>query len=425
MQDAKSQVVWYNYPEICLKTCKVTLKGNPVKKFSFGSVFSGLLPVLALAHFSHHLLTALPIPLLPLIRDDFALNYTQSGLVISAFSLSYGIGQLPAGWLADRIGPRLLITIGVCGVALAGLLVGLSQTYIMMIVFLVLMGVLGGGYHPAASPLLSISVEPKSRGRALGLHQTGGSASFFLAPPIAAAIAAVWGWRGPFITLAVATILLGTALYRFLGRWADRKTAEHRITSSYNEAPAASRRLHQLIPFIILSASTAAVIITTISFIPLFVVDHFGVAEEVAAALIAVFYSAGLWASPLGGYLADRLGYVPVVLAMCFIAGPVIYLLNLVSYGLGIGTVLVLIGMSMYVRMPASEAYIISHTPERRRSTMLSIYYFGGMEGGALLTPVMGYLIDQLGFYLSFTITGATLAAVTLVCSIWLWASQD
>jgi len=120
-----------------------------------------------LAHFAHHLLTALPIPLLPMIRSDFALDYTQSGLVISAFSLSYGISQLPAGWLADRIGHRRLITIGICGVALAGLLIGLSQTYIMMIVFLALMGVLGGSYHPASPPLISASVQPKNQGWAL------------------------------------------------------------------------------------------------------------------------------------------------------------------------------------------------------------------------------------------------------------------
>ena len=120
------------------------------------------------AHFAHHLLTALPIPLLPFIRNDFKLNYTQSTWVSSAFALSYGIGQLPAGWLADRIGPRILITVGILGVAMVGILVGISHTFTMMIVFLVLMGLAGGGYHPASAPLISASVEPKKRGRALG-----------------------------------------------------------------------------------------------------------------------------------------------------------------------------------------------------------------------------------------------------------------
>ena len=378
-----------------------------------------------LAHFGHHLLTALPVPLLPLIRDDFALDYTQSGLVISAFSLSYGIGQLPAGWLADRTGPRILITIGISGVALAGLLVGLSQTYIMMMVFLAFMGLAGGGYHPASPPLISASVEPKNRGRALGFHVAGGSVSFSLAPLIAAVIATTWGWRGPFIGLAIPTFVFGIVFYVLLGRRAVPKKTEHEVTSSHKEAPPTPGRLRRLVLLIILVSFTAAVIFSTISFIPLFLVDHFGVGKETAVALIALIYSAGLWAAPLSGYLSDRLGRVPMILAACFIAGPVIYLLNLAPYGWGIGALLVTIGMIMYVYSPTAEAYIVGQTSERNRSTILGIYFFSSMEGGGILTPVLGYLIDHLGFYLSFTIAGAALLAVTLVCSIWLWGSRD
>jgi len=124
-----------------------------------------------------------------MIRNEFALDYTQSGFVFSAFSLAYGFSQIPAGWLTGRVGARPMITISICGVALAGFLVGLSPTYIMLITFMILMGLLGGGYHPSASPVISASVEPSKRGRALGFHLIGGSASFFLSPLIAAAIA--------------------------------------------------------------------------------------------------------------------------------------------------------------------------------------------------------------------------------------------
>ncbi len=92
-----------------------------------------------LAHLGHHLLgQAILVPLLPFIRDEFTLDYTQAGWLVSAFMIPYGISQLPGGWIADRIGPRIVIAIGVSGVALFGLLVGLSPTYIIMIVFLVL-----------------------------------------------------------------------------------------------------------------------------------------------------------------------------------------------------------------------------------------------------------------------------------------------
>ncbi|MBA7493241.1 putative sulfoacetate transporter SauU [subsurface metagenome] len=378
-----------------------------------------------LAHFSHHLLTALPVPLLPFIRDDFALDYTRSGLVISAFGLAYGFGQLPAGWLADRIGRPVLITIAISGVALSGLLVGVSQTYIMMLIFLVLMGVVGGGYHPASPPLITASVEPKNQGRALGFHMIGGSASFFVVPFIVAAIAPAWGWRGVFIALGLPVIVFGMVLYVLLGRCVATKKAGQRITSSDTATLPPSGRWHHLVSFIILTTFNTAVMFSVISFVPLFMVDHFGVSRETAAVFLALIFSSGLWASPLGGYLSDRLGTVPVVLVVCFIGGPAMYLLNLVPYGLGIGALLVILGIINYVRLPVSEAYIVGQTSERHRSTVLGFYYFGGLEGSGVLTPVIGYLIDQFGFYLSFTIAGAAVVVVTFACAILLWGGRD
>ena len=370
-------------------------------------------------------MTALPIPLLPLIRSDFGLDYTQSGLVISAFSLAYGIGQLPAGWLTDRIGPRLLITISVCGVATAGLLIGLSQTYIMLIVLMALMGVLGGGYHPSAAPIISASVEPERRGRALGIHMIGGSASYFLAPLVAVGMASIWGWRGSFIGLAVPTIIFGIVFYMLLGRRLPSKKAEFKTAVSHAESPSASGRLRRLVILLVLSTSTGAIVLSTMSFIPLFLVDHFGIAKETAGASIALIYSSGLWAGPLGGYFSDRWGRVPLLLAIGFIAGPAIYLLNLAPYGLGIGALLATIGVIIFIRVPVSEAYIADHTSVRNRSTILGIFYFSSIEGSSVITPAIGYLIDQLGFYPSFTIAGASLLAITLICSILLWSNRD
>jgi len=391
------------------------MKEPGMRVFTFG-----LLPLFVLAHFGHHLLTALPIPLLPMIRSDFGLDYTQAGLVNSAFILAYGLGQLPAGWLADRVGSRILLTIGICGVALGGLFVGLSKTYMMMIVFLVVMGVMGGGYHPAAPPLISSSVDSKNLGRALGLHAIGGSASYFLSPLIAAAIASVWGWRGSFIVLSIPAFAFGTALFVVLGRRSAVKKAE--ITKSGTEEGNISQpvRLSRLVAFLFVSIFTHAVLFSTISFIPLFLVDNFLIPNATAAALVALIYSAGFWAAPLGGYLSDRWSRVPVVLFVCLLTGPLIYALNVVPYGWGIICLLLIMGMTLYVRMPVSEAYIVDQTSERHRSKILGIYFFGSMESGGVLTPVMGYVVDRFGFYFSFTIAGAFVVVVTLACSLWI-----
>jgi hypothetical protein len=108
----------------------------------------------------------------------------------------------------------------------------------------------------------------------------------------------------------------------------------------------------------------------------------------------------------LGGYLSDHFGAVPVILAACFTTGPIIYLINLVPYGLGFTAV-------------------IDETSERYRSTILGIYFFSGHEGSGVLTPVMGLLIDHLGFSSSFTIAGVALVGVTLACSVFLLRGQD
>lgn len=385
-------------------------------------LFAGTLWLFVLSHFSHHVITALIVPLLPYIRNDFALDYTQSGFVISAFSLSYGIGQLPAGWLADRMGSRNLITISIVGVALAGLMVGLSHTYILMVLCLIAMGIAGGGYHPSAPPLISASVAPENRGFALGCHVIGGSASFFLSPLIGAAIATAFGWRGAFIGLAMPSILFGIIFYKVLGKL-DPSMGQARSTKDPGAKSALPKSFYRrVIPFIVLTTCTSAIMTSIFSFVPLYMVDQFKIAEKTAAAMMAIIYSTGLWAAPLGGHLSDKVGRVPMMLSICILSGPAIFLLNIIPYGhgFGFGALLLVIGVIVMIRMPVSEAFLVSEVPDRYRSTILGIYFFSAIEVGGVLTPVMGSLIDHYGFYMSFSLAGASLVLVTLISGFFL-----
>jgi MFS family permease len=396
-----------------------------IKKSGFRSIFAGCLPLFVLAHLAHHLVTALPVPLLPFIRDDFGLDYMQAGLVISAFGVVYGISQLPAGWLADRIGARRLITISIIGVAVTGILTGLSQSYLMLIVFLALMGILGGGYHPAATTMISAIVEPKTRGRAMGFHMVGGSGSYFLVPLIAAALAAAWGWRGTFIAIAIPTIIFGIILHILLRRQTAARKTEGQTTADYGESPPPTGYLHRLLPILVISTFTQAVILSVISFIPLYLVDNFGTGKETAAASIALVYAVGLVAGPMGGYLSDRFGRVVIIGISCFIAVFAIFSLNLVPYGFGMGALLVIIGIVVYLNTTSAQAFIIDNTPHRKRSTMLGIYFFGTMEGNGVLTPAIGYLIDRFGFYTSFNLVSGSILAVTLAGFLFFLVSRN
>ena len=369
-------------------------------------------------------MTALPVPLLPYIRDEFALDYTRAGFLISAFSVIYGVCQLPAGWLSDRLGPRILLTIGIAGVGATGLLAGMSPNYIVLVTALVLMGILGGGYHPAATTLISAVEKPGTRGRALGIHMVGGSFSYFLAPLIAAGIAAAWGWRGPFITLAIPSIGIGIVLHIMLGKRMPSQKAATGDTGVSTETPPAPGHRRRLITVVVLSSFTMALLISIVSFVPLLLVDIYDTGKEMAAASVSLVYGMGLWAGPFGGYLSDRFGRVAIITIMCLTGSIAVYLFNVLPYGFGTAAILVIIGITIYFNTTATQSYIVDQTTARYRSTVLGFYFFGNMEGTGILTPVLGYLIDHFGFHTSFTISSVAIVSVLIICSVILRLSR-
>jgi predicted MFS family arabinose efflux permease len=379
-----------------------------------------MLMLFVVAHLVHHLLTALQIPMLPFIRDEFGLDYTTAGFMISAFTLSYGISQIPAGRIADNLGRELLVAIGIVGVAISGFFIGISNDFISIIIFFVLMGITGGAYHPAALPLLTAAVKPEKQGQALGLHMIGGASSYFLAPLFAVAIATAFGWRSSFIWLSFPTIVFGIIFYRYLKQNKIKTEKIKTIPDSQTKITVNPGRVRRLTFFIILSSFAQAVSFAAIAFIPLYVVDHFGGSEKSAAVIISLFYSAGLWASFVGGYLSDRFGEIRVTLIVCFFTAPAIYFLNIVPYGLGFGALLVIIGGLNYMRFVITESYIINQTTDKNRSTIIGIFYFGSMEGGGAAAPLLGYSIDKIGFNMTFTFTAISILVITIICAMFL-----
>ena len=102
-----------------------------------------IIPLFTLAHFSHHLCTEVLVPLLPLLRRDLGLNYFESGVLVSSFSLSYGLGQIPMALLADRFSRRSLIVLGLVGISLSTTAVGLTNAYWQMVPCFIALGLLG------------------------------------------------------------------------------------------------------------------------------------------------------------------------------------------------------------------------------------------------------------------------------------------
>lgn len=379
---------------------------------------SGLVPLFVLAHFCHHFTAAIFQPLTPLIRDEFSLNYQKMGWIMSATNIAYGASHLPAGWLSDRLGPRIMILLGISGVALFAILAGLAPGYIILAVFLVMSGIMGGGYHPAASPLVAASVDKKYRGSALGLHQIGGTASFFLTPLIAAAVFQVLSWRGTIISMAIPAFIIGIMLFVLLTRRGYASQNAPVTAEQHPETGEPSGSVRRLIPFIALGVMLQVLIFGAISYTALFAVDNLGASEETGAFLFSLFHFAGLWAGPVGGYLSDRIGTVPIMLTVSLIAGPTLHFLGTASLGWSIWAVLLILGICMYIAMPVTEFHIIAHSPPHRRATVLGIYYFLSRGGIGLSTLVLGTLADSYGFATIFSFVGGIMLGVAIICAL-------
>jgi FSR family fosmidomycin resistance protein-like MFS transporter len=398
---------------------------SPTKAGKPRSFFLSSLPFFILAHATHHLLTALPQPMQPFIQDEFGLNKAQLGGVTAAFSLSSGASQLPAGWLADRIGPTWLITMGVLGVGIGGMLVGLSHSYTMLLMFLVFMGLMAGGYHPAATPLISMSVPVNQRGRALGLHLIGGNTSFFLAPLIAGGIAAVWGWRGSFIALAIPTIILGFFFFLYLNKRYGKAHIEAMKRKQMEERPPQRGYKRRLIAFLVMMILGGGAGATVNSFLPVYIKEALGASNEVSAMSLSIIFSSGLWAGPFGGWISDRVGSAKVVIVTDILSGLTIFALKAASLGWGLWIVLWIRGVIQAVRFPVAEVFIMSQSPARNRSMIYGIYYSTMQYTGAIFAPIMGGFIDRFGYGKMFNFSAWAVTAVAVVTAIFIFDAKD
>jgi sugar phosphate permease len=142
----------------------------------------------------------------PALKRELALTPTQLGLIFSAFAYPYTFMQLGGGWLADRYGPRLVLTALSLLWAVATILTGLSWSVSSLIAFRLLVGVGEGGAFPTATRAFAFWMPVQERGFAQGITHSFARLGGAVTPPIVLAIVAGYGWRAAFYTLGAASL---------------------------------------------------------------------------------------------------------------------------------------------------------------------------------------------------------------------------
>jgi sugar phosphate permease len=242
----------------------------------------------------------LGIPVLaPALQQEYDLSLTEIGLAIAAANAGSVFTLLAWGLLADRVGERAVLAVGLAGCGLGLLVAAFAPSFAVLVIALTLGGASGASVNAASGRAVMSWFGRDERGFALGIRQTalpiGGLLAALLLPPIEAS----GGVRAGLVALAagcLAAALAGASGLR------EAPHAEGDLTGIGH--PVRDPRMWKLS---IGSALVLAAQISILSFLILFLHSERGLSTAAAAGVFALIQALGAAARIVSGRWSDRI----------------------------------------------------------------------------------------------------------------------
>jgi FSR family fosmidomycin resistance protein-like MFS transporter len=169
--------------------------------------------LLGILHAFTHIYHVCLMPLYLQIQQGLGLpDVAKATLLVSVLMISYFGPSYPMGLLADHFSRKKLLVIGLFVNGLGFLGLGLAKSFPVAIASMVVAGVGGSLFHPAATAMVA-RLFPVGTGKALGLFGIGASAGFFIGPLYSGWRAEMAGWRAPLIELGLAGMAFAIIFY--------------------------------------------------------------------------------------------------------------------------------------------------------------------------------------------------------------------
>ena len=372
------------------------------------------------------------------IATEMHLSPTEMGALLSAFAWSYAVCQLPIGAITDRVGPHIMLTLGMTVWSLAQIVSGTVQTFTQFIVARVGLGI---GESPMFTAGARASVNwfsLKERGFPLGLFNAASSLGPAVAPPLLTALMLAFGWRTMFVLMGVAGLVVALAwglYYRDpeqIGTpQADLDIIREGEGSGAVQASAGTwARLFTIgTTWALIGGLFGIVYITwlNVAWLPDYLESERHVSVSATGLLAAIPQFAGFIGGVLGGYVSDRMaeaGMDPIDSRRYLTVGGLVLCALFTAAAPFAPTTPLVVGLlsaSMFFGYGAgscSWALGASLTPPRLVATLESIQNIGGSIGGALAPLVTGLIVQRThSFTPAFLV--ATVAALAGAASYW------
>ncbi|MDB4441976.1 MFS transporter [bacterium] len=334
---------------------------------------------------------------LPLWQTSFGLSLTSVGLLYTCFEGATGFFQIPAGFLGERFGERVLLAVGTLVTAISFMCLGIAEGLISLVAFLIVGGVGGAVQHPLAASMVYKAYNYNGRRMALGTYNFSGDIGKFLFPALAAVALSQISWRPVCAGFGFFGCVLSITLFIILRRARVGESvlsqASQKAASKTNGWGIVNKGAFSTLSFI--AIVDTAIRSGFIIFGPFLFIQKGIQAESVGFALSLLFVG-GAAGKFMCGALAERIGVIATVVITEGITGFGLLLLTVLPFP-HIYFFLPVLGVALNGTSSVLYGTVGDFVSSQRIARAFGLFYTFVIAASALAPPIMGGLSDMLG----------------------------